>query len=188
MVSLKSCEEIDQVWQELRGGVLFTSHDIRRYISDWGKEEKIKYLQNWIDMLSEEIKNIYQGYERMTERDVDILTKKVFLYMAGLKKREKLLKGLAMSLRLMKFSGEIKKGEITPEQIAQARDFPLTELIGVEKFPTFCPFHNDVHHPNFSVKDNRGHCFACGWSGDSIKFIMDRDKISFVETIKKLGR
>jgi len=89
MVSLKSCEEIDQVWQELRGGVLFTSHDIRRYISDWGKEEKIKYLQNWIDMLSEEIKNIYQGYERMTERDVDILTKKVFLYMAGLKKREK---------------------------------------------------------------------------------------------------
>ena len=186
MVSLKSCEEIDQVWQELRGGVLFTSHDIRRYISDWGKEEKIKYLQEWVNTLSEEITNIYRGYNRMTERDVNILTKRVFLYMADLKKRERLLKGLTMNLRLLKFDGGSKNG-ITPEMIAIARDYPLRELVGSEKFPVFCPFHNDVHHPNFFIRNNWGHCFACGWSGDAIAFTMKRDGLSFLEAVKRLS-
>lgn len=182
-------QEIAEVWQRLREGVLFTSRDIRRYVSKCEglqkKEEKIKYLQEWVDTLSEEIKNIYQGYERMSKRDVNILTKRVFVYMTDLKKREKLLKGLAMNLRLMKFSGAIKKGEITPEQITQARDFPLTELIETKRNFALCPFHNEKT-PSLWVKNNRYYCFGCLAGGDSISLVMKRDGLPFIQAVKKL--
>jgi len=122
----------------------------------------------------------------MTKKDIGILTKKVFLYMADLKKRERLLKGLTMNLRILKFDGGWKNG-ITPEMIAIARDYSLRELVGSEKFPVLCPFHNDIRHPNFYVKDNRGHCFACGVNVDSIDFVMKRDKLSFPEAIRRLN-
>lgn len=32
-----------------------------------------------------------------------------------------------------------------------------------------CPFHND-HTPSASVKNEKFHCFACGWHGDIIDF------------------
>jgi len=183
---MDSYERLDEVWQRLREGVLFTSQGITRYIRNWDMGEKIKYLQEWIDSLSGEISNIYKGYERMTKKDIGILTKKVFLYMADLKKRERLLKGLTMNLRLLKFDGGSKNG-ITPEMIAIARDYSLRELVGSEKFPVLCPFHNDIRHPNFYVKDNRGHCFACGVNVDSIDFVMKRDKLSFPEAIRRLN-
>ena len=38
-----------------------------------------------------------------------------------------------------------------------------------------CPFHNDKHVGNFKIspKKNIAKCFACGWSGDPIKFLME---------------
>ena len=52
-----------------------------------------------------------------------------------------------------------------------------------------CPFH-DEKTPSFVVSGAKQiyHCFGCGASGDSIKFVMEYEKLSYPETIEKLAR
>ncbi len=52
-----------------------------------------------------------------------------------------------------------------------------------------CPFHEE-RSASFSVNQIKGfyHCFGCGASGDSIQFVMEFEKLSFVEALKKLAR
>ncbi|MBC8345853.1 MAG: DNA primase [Candidatus Marinimicrobia bacterium] len=51
-----------------------------------------------------------------------------------------------------------------------------------------CPFHNEKT-PSFSVAPEKGiyHCFGCGNGGNAVNFIMEFEKISFVEAIQQLG-
>ncbi|QIQ20769.1 DNA primase [Zophobihabitans entericus] len=51
-----------------------------------------------------------------------------------------------------------------------------------------CPFHNEKT-PSFSVSDKKQiyYCFGCGASGSAIDFLMEFDRLSFVETIEELA-
>jgi len=51
-----------------------------------------------------------------------------------------------------------------------------------------CPFHNEKT-PSFSVAPDKGiyHCFGCGNGGNAVNFIMEYEKISFVDAIQELG-
>ncbi len=42
-----------------------------------------------------------------------------------------------------------------------------------------CPFHNDKHLGNFSIKRNHFQCFACGEEGSIIDFVMKFDGLDF---------
>jgi DNA primase len=58
--------------------------------------------------------------------------------------------------------------------------------------PTFkglCPFHNDSR-PSFDVdpRRQRYRCWSCGKFGDVIQFLMEYDKVSFVEAFEALAR
>ena len=52
-----------------------------------------------------------------------------------------------------------------------------------------CPFH-DEKTPSFSVSENLGiyKCFGCGAAGDGVKFIMEHEKLNYVEAIEYLAR
>lgn len=51
-----------------------------------------------------------------------------------------------------------------------------------------CPFHNEKT-PSFTVSPSKEiyKCFGCGRSGNSISFIMEHEKYSYVETLKWLA-
>ena len=51
-----------------------------------------------------------------------------------------------------------------------------------------CPFHHEKT-ASFSVAPDKEiyHCFGCGAGGNAINFIMEIEKISFVESVKRLG-
>ena len=51
-----------------------------------------------------------------------------------------------------------------------------------------CPFHNDTS-PSLVVSPSKQiyHCFACGAGGDSIKFVMEYEKLTYPESIEKLA-
>ncbi|SCL42123.1 DNA primase [Micromonospora pallida] len=51
-----------------------------------------------------------------------------------------------------------------------------------------CPFH-DEKSPSFNVSPARNvfYCFGCGAGGDAIKFLMDADHLSFVESVERLA-
>ena len=52
-----------------------------------------------------------------------------------------------------------------------------------------CPFHEEKT-PSFSVAPDKGiyHCFGCGKGGNAINFIIENEKLSFVEAIQQLGQ
>jgi DNA primase len=51
-----------------------------------------------------------------------------------------------------------------------------------------CPFHNEKT-PSFTVSPSKEiyKCFGCGKSGNTIGFIMDHEKYSYVETLRWLA-
>ena len=55
-------------------------------------------------------------------------------------------------------------------------------------FKACCPFHGETT-PSFVVSPSKQiyHCFGCGAGGDSIKFVMEYEKLSYPETIEKLA-
>lgn len=57
-----------------------------------------------------------------------------------------------------------------------------------KNFTACCPFHNEKT-PSFSVSREKQfyHCFGCGVSGNAINFIMEHDRLDFVEAIDELA-
>ena len=93
----------------------------------------------------------------------------------------------------MQTSKFIDKNEI--QQIVQQID--IVALVGEfvslkssgKNFIGLCPFHQEKT-PSFVVSSARQnyHCYGCGAHGDAIKFIMDIENYSFVDSIKMLAK
>lgn len=78
-------------------------------------------------------------------------------------------------------------GRITDNDIANAKNYPFEKLITTKKGFAKCPFHQE-NTASFYInkKKNYGKCFGCGWSGDTIAYIMETEKVGFIEAVKML--
>jgi DNA primase len=59
---------------------------------------------------------------------------------------------------------------------------------GAHTLKGLCPFHEEKT-PSFTVRVDKGvyYCFGCGKGGDAISFVMEIDKLSFVESVEHLA-
>lgn len=88
----------------------------------------------------------------------------------------------------------MRYGEQTIEQVREAVD--LVGLIGTQvslkkagrTWKGLCPFHPEKT-PSFTVNPDRQayHCFGCGAGGDAFRFLMETEKVSFVEALQVLA-
>ena len=55
-------------------------------------------------------------------------------------------------------------------------------------FKGLCPFHNEKT-PSFTVDEKKQlfHCFGCGAGGDVVSFIMQKEGLSYPESLKFLA-
>lgn len=53
-----------------------------------------------------------------------------------------------------------------------------------------CPFHGGQHYGSFKIspKKNYAKCFSCGWQGGPIDFLMEHERLSFVDALRWLGK
>jgi DNA primase len=89
-------------------------------------------------------------------------------------------------------------GRVKDEDIALVRDrTSIADIIsesvtlrsaGGGNLKGLCPFH-DEKSPSFTVAPSRGlfYCHGCGQGGDAIKFLMDSEHLSFVESLERLA-
>lgn len=86
---------------------------------------------------------------------------------------------------------------ITPETIQRVRDAArIEEVVGDfvrlrrrgANLIGLCPFHNEKS-PSFSVSPAKGiyKCFGCGKAGDSLRFLMEVDQLSYPDAVRKLA-
>ncbi len=85
-----------------------------------------------------------------------------------------------------------------PEEIVERilRDTSIADLIGAylqlrrvgSNFVALCPFHREKT-PSFNVNptQQRFHCFGCGESGDSARFLMLHEGIDFPTALRRLA-
>ncbi|MDR3667222.1 MAG: DNA primase [Ignavibacteriaceae bacterium] len=68
----------------------------------------------------------------------------------------------------------------------------ISEFINLRKrgknFLGICPFHNEKT-PSFTVSEEKQifHCFGCHSGGNVFKFLMEYEKISFIESVKSVA-
>ncbi|GIM88979.1 DNA primase [Paractinoplanes toevensis] len=89
-------------------------------------------------------------------------------------------------------------GRVKDEDIALVRDrTSIADIIGESvtlrsagggNLKGLCPFH-DEKSPSFTVAPARGvyYCHGCGQGGDAIKYLMDAEHLSFIESIERLA-
>lgn len=86
---------------------------------------------------------------------------------------------------------------ILPQTIAQIKDAArIEEVVGDyvrlkrsgSNLKGLCPFH-DERTPSFMVAPAKGiyKCFGCGKAGDSVRFVMDHDKLSYTDALRVLA-
>ena len=92
----------------------------------------------------------------------------------------------------------VMAGRIRDEDIALVRERTaiadvISEVVtlksaGGGNLKGLCPFH-DEKSPSFNVSPARNvfYCFGCGVGGDAIKFLMDAEHLSFVESVERLA-
>ena len=83
----------------------------------------------------------------------------------------------------------------TIEQIRQVTDIAqiIGEFIRLKKkgknFEALCPFHTEKT-PSFKVSADKQiyHCFGCGKGGNVFTFLMEHEKMSFIEAVRYLAK
>lgn len=74
---------------------------------------------------------------------------------------------------------------ITEDQIEQAHNYPISKLVEVKNNFIACPFHNEKT-PSMHITINKYFCHGCSEGGDTIKFVMKKDNLSFRGAVKHL--
>ncbi len=84
--------------------------------------------------------------------------------------------------------------EDTVEQIRNSVDIVdvISEFVALNKrgksYLGLCPFHDD-RTPSLNVSQEKQiyKCFSCGAGGNAFRFLMDLERISFIESVRKLA-
>lgn len=135
---------------------------------------KIQCLEWLTRTLNEKIQKSFKADGGYFER---------WLYNQRLKNFEKQLKKCLFENRIKSVN---KKDNITEEMIIQAREYPIEDLIEVnERGFAICPYHDDTK-PSMLVRNGFAYCFSCNTSKDAIALVMDTEKLSFPQAVKKL--
>jgi len=78
--------------------------------------------------------------------------------------------------------------EITPDMIALAKEFKITDLIEVDRAGKVCCLVHAEKTPSmaYNRQRNKLHCFGCGANMDSIDVYMALNNANFHDAVKKL--
>lgn len=154
------------------------------------KEARLEFLNQEIKRLNSLIELIWKDHEESIKLDVPYWLRLAILDINNPKKIEGYIRRLTVEKLLLEHPESYKRlNRVSPEEIARALTFPFDQLIEFNKTGfAFCPFHNEKK-PSFHLikQRNKGHCFGCQWNGNVINFLMDRDKFSFKDAVRKLS-
>lgn len=150
---------------------------VKEMIAEMPEAERKEMRQRY---LLDEIAKVKQAYLKARQEKIEDADFAHWRF-AGLKKLESRLKRLVMEVRIC--NGKVFG--ITPEKIAKAREFPITELIEHKNYIANCPFHSDKT-PSLNIRNNFYFCHGCGAKGDTIDFMIKKFNVDFKTAVNRL--
>lgn len=168
---------------------------IKFEIFQFKKEIEKEHPDFIIQLKEEKVKKLTAEYQRITENTEKAVWRgklpewliKVIKELQHPDKIFKEVKKLMKEIDFLKGRDFIKEGEITHQDIANAKKHPFENLIETQNGKAVCPFHPE-DTPSFSIhkEGNFGYCFGCNKGVDTIQFIMETKNMSFVDAVKLL--
>lgn len=149
---------------------------------------RLEGLDSEIKEVSDKISWIYRDQEKMEKADKPYWLRKLSRRLLDLKGLERKLKKLNMDKYLIESPQKAGKFRVSPQEISRALKYPFKNLIQLNSQGFgLCPFHSEKT-PSFHVnpKTNFGYCFGCHWAGDTIKFLREKEGLSFVQAVRAL--
>lgn len=183
-----SFKRAEKVWQGDRLEIREQIEEFRNtFPSKFIKEKRIESLVTKAEEIKKDIERWAKCYKNSFDRN-DSFWWREFIkeyYDESVQK----LKKLETNLYFVRNSDKIKKEEITPDMIARARDYPITELVEVNSagFAHCVSGEHGDEHASMFCKNNFGYCFSCNYSADAIKIVMDINGLNFVQAVKRLA-
>lgn len=182
------------------------NRDTRARVTEWARERGweqpstiLKPLlasllyRHRLSLICEQIDRVADRLMLLKGRIADAIREGNLVAVLLLKERQNEEKTKLEALgRLLDKENPMRKGnDDTDRQIANAREYPIEELLSsygcVVKFRRCrCPVHEGKNPSSFEVKGNRGRCHSCSWTGDSIDLVMKMEGCSFMEAVRKL--
>lgn|SRR3990167_941630 len=86
----------------------------------------------------------------------------------------------------MNFGTVKNSSKITPAMIEKAKNHPIENLLEVNKQGFAKCFNHKDKKPSLYCKNNFAYCFVCQKSWDTIQILVDKNKMSFNQAVKKL--
>ncbi len=144
---------------------------------DWSECEAIE-----LRALVDAHKLIYRQEQEQDSNYVDryVLNEIIVMYQENLRRIE-------IETYFLKAKGNPDRRIEFNAKLSQAKNRRFSEFIQLKKGRAVCPFHDGDNPSAFSVKNERGKCFVCDWSGDIISFVQQKHGLSFMDAVEKLG-
>jgi hypothetical protein len=195
-------DEIDWVDRlEIQHKLSLPKFDLRWQIETFPEAKEIikAMLQKEVELCEKDIANantlqttlddlIYRKAPKKDEPYWTALVEVLYLNPLRINQRKILKRDLMYLSMLSGKSSTSNPLSVTPEEIARAKDFPITTLIDFKHNQAICPFHSEkTPSLHYYPQSNTCHCFgACQKSFDSIEAYKILNNCSFVEAVRKL--
>jgi hypothetical protein len=145
---------------------------------------RIDYLQPRADQLEAELLIELRDYLKMFETNQPYWRRE--LKAERIEKQQNQTNKIKLEIRFLQNYEKLKDNQVTPEEIARAKEYPIENLISVNRMGfALCPFHGDKN-PSLYTKNNFYHCFSCKEHGDVIDYVMKINNKTFMEAVKLL--
>jgi len=191
----KTIDELEQDWHK-------SVENDRPKMAEFKKEIEAsfpvaKYKLEWVNgkigKLARETKAIIQGYDEGRKADVPLWLRQAVLDINGYDDKQRELHRLVMARSFIEdiAAGKVsqKPERIPDEQIAAAKAISFDRLLPFTRTRQIkCPFHEAKKSKTlwWFKKDNSVRCWSCGWHGNTIRYIMEKEGIRFKEAVKYL--
>jgi len=136
------------------------------------------FLETMLEKINNKINDLYAEYKQDFENNEEYVNR--LLLAETIASWEAQRKRVKSELRVLEGKG------ISDGKLERAKLRRFEEFIEVRKNKASCPFHKDKH-PSFSIRGDKGHCFSCGFHGDVIDFIMQKQGMDFKQAINFLA-
>jgi len=153
----------------------------------WIKEAPKRYLLAQMIECLEYLIDFYSWYWDATQRGVSYEIKRIMCIFWEYEKWERRLDRLKMEYEIRTHNWRGKGLGITQQMIDRAKEYPIEQIIEVNKRGfALCPNHED-HHPSLDCRNGFCYCYSCHWSGDVISLYMKLHNVDFKEAVKYLS-
>jgi len=173
-------------WERIRQRERELIADMKQLDPIFVSDSRLNYLTERIAEYKTRIDTANLEWDSDIKHKTPLMERLCKWYLADVDKWKRRLKKAVLEM-VMRLRGE-EWGNLSIEEIELARQADIRDFADSRNGMINCinPAHQD-DKPSMSISRGFANCFACGWHGNVIDFVMTKYNIDFVKAVRMLN-